>query len=226
MSEKRAFRDGLYEQFARIGKSLASPKRLELLDVLSQGPRTVEGLAGLIDCSIANTSRHLQVLRQARLVESDKRGLYVYYRLSDAAVSHLMVSLHRLAEKRFSELTPARERMAHMRSEAWRRNRQRFVHGVVRGEFVLLDVRSRDEFSAGHLPGAISIPLRELDQRFVELPRDRQVVAYCRGPYCLSALEAVDLLINQGLDVRHLGAGIAEWRAEGGQVVIIEGSGP
>ena len=226
MSEKRAFRDGLYEQFARIGKSLASPKRLELLDVLSQGPRTVEGLAGLIDCSIANTSRHLQVLRQARLVESDKRGLYVYYRLSDAAVSHLMVSLHRLAEKRFSELTPARERMAHMRSEAWRRNRQRFVHGVVRGEFVLLDVRSRDEFSAGHLPGAISIPLRELDQRFVELPRDRQVVTYCRGPYCLNALEAVDLLINQGLDVRHLGAGIAEWRAEGGQVVIIEGSGP
>jgi len=225
MNDHRAFRDSLYEQFARIGKSLASPKRLELLDLLSQGPRTVEGLAALIDCSVANTSRHLQVLRQARLVESNKRGLYVYYRISDAAVSHLMVSLHRLAENRFSELNQARERMARMRSEAWRRNRQRFVHGVVRGEFILLDVRSRDEFSAGHLPGAISIPLRELDQRFIELPKDRQVVAYCRGPYCLSALEAVDLLVDQGLDVRHLGAGIAEWRAEGGRVVIVEGPG-
>lgn len=221
MVDRRDFLDALYGQFARIGKSLASPKRLELLDLLSQGPQTVESLARHTDCSVANTSRHLQVLRQARLVENSKQGLYVYYRLADPAVSHLMVNLHSLAEKRLSELQQARTRLARQQMESWRKNRQRFVRRVVQGEVLLLDVRRRDEFTAGHLPGAVSIPLGELPNRLPELPRDRRVVTYCRGPYCLSALEAVDLLSGHGLDVRHLGAGIAEWRAEGGAVVVI-----
>ena len=188
---------------------MASPHRLELLDLLVQSPRTVEELARQAHMSIANTSQHLQRLKLARLVIDEREGLYVRYRLADPAVARLWLEL------RAVEVERALDAYRHRRHEFKRISAEELRLRLRTGEVVLLDVRPQAEYEAGHLPGAISIPLDELEHRLSELPPDRTVVAYCRGPYCVYADEALGLLAEQGWDVARLEEGVAEWQLAG-----------
>ena len=212
---QRAFKDQMYAQFARLGRALASPGRLELLDLLAQGERPVEALAREAALSVANASAHLKVLRQARLVESRKDGLHVYYRLADPAVYRLWSALRQVGERQLAEIdrlvaTYAREREqleAISRDELWRR--------LGEGTVAVLDVRPAVEYRQGHIAGARSIPLDELAARLDELDPAREVVAYCRGPYCVFADEAVALLRDRGYAAMRYEEGYPEWAATG-----------
>ena len=214
----------MYEQLARIGKAASAPVRLELMDLLAQGPRTVEALAGELSVSVANASQHLQVLRGARLVEGRKRGLHVEYRLADDHVAAFLLALRTLARARLAELEEAtralidRHGAPGARGEVEELDRATLARRVRRGEVTVLDVRPAEEYRAGHIPGALSIPLPELAGRLRELPRRREVVAYCRGPYCVMAAEAVALLRRRGYRAHRLEDGIGDWRARGGRV--------
>lgn len=208
-------KQAIYEQLARISRALASPRRLELLDVLTQAPRTVESLARETHQSLANASRHLLLLRAARLVESEKSGLFVTYRLAEPAVSDFFLSLRRLAELRLADLERARRDYLRGRDRLEAVDREALLARVARGEVVVLDVRPREEYRAGHIPGALSVPLKELESRLAELPVDREIVAYCRGPYCVFALEAVEILSARGLRAARLDEGVLEWRGRG-----------
>lgn len=212
---KRRFKDTIYEHFARVGKALSSPKRLELLDLLSQGPRTVEALAEAADLSMANASQHLQVLRAARLVETDRQGLYVRYRLADAEVAALWLRLRALGESRLAEIEATRRDFLSSLGALEPVDQDELRRRVLQGEVTVLDVRPVEEFEAGHLPGARSIPVGELQRRLGELPPGREVVAYCRGPYCVYAVEAVQILRANGLVAHRLEDGPPDWRAEG-----------
>ena len=214
-AEKRRFKDDHYEQLARVGKALASPKRLELLDLLAQGPRTVEALAEAAELSLANASQHLQVLRAARLVSSDKQGLYVTCTLAGPDVGALLVQLRGLATARLAELEALHRDFlaAHGALEAV--DRQELLRRALAGEVTVLDVRPAEEYARGHLPGARSMPLGELARRLHELPTDREIVAYCRGPACVFALDAVALLRASGLVAHRLDEGPPDWRARG-----------
>ena len=220
MSSARQFKDAIYGQLARIGKSLASGPRLEILDVLCQGPRTVEALARQVGQPIANTSHHLQVLRRARLVESDKAGVHVTYRLADDEVCVFFRSLRCLAEARLLEIEEVTSRFLESRAGMEAVDREALVERVRRGEVTVLDVRPPEEYRAGHIPGAVSIPLSDLERRLAELPRDREVVAYCRGPYCVMALDAVEVLRKSGFAAARLDEGVPDWRARGLPVEI------
>jgi rhodanese-related sulfurtransferase/DNA-binding transcriptional ArsR family regulator len=211
----RRFKDSVYEQQARIAKATAAPKRLELLDLLCQGPRTVEALASQASLSVANTSQHLQVLRAARLVETEKKGLYVEYRLADEGVARFFVSLRELAEARLAEIDQVTRMYLGGSDGLEPVDGGELLERAGRGEVTVLDVRPKQEFDAGHLSGAVSIPVGELSERLAELPRDREVVAYCRGPYCVMALEAVQLLREQGFSARRWEQGVADFRAHG-----------
>ena len=220
MNEHRLFKDKLFEQFARVGKALANPHRLEILDLLAQGERTVEDLAREAGMSVANTSRHLQELRAARLVEVRREGLYGYYRLADERVFAAWRAIRDLGEARLAEIDRlvgsyltdrdsleavcAEELLAKMREE-----------GVE-----VLDVRPEDEYRAGHIPGARSVPVERMEAYLEEIPRDREVVAYCRGPYCVFSDEAVALLRSRGYRARRLREGLPDWRAAGLPVEI------
>jgi len=214
-SPARRFKNAIYEQFARVGKALASPHRIELVELLAQGPRTVEALSRMADMSLANTSAHLQVLRGAGLLEATKEGLFVTYRLSDPKVAELLLVLRNVAETRLAEVAKTtREFLAENAllepvDEAALRRR------VTKGEVTLLDVRPPEEYEAAHIPGALSVPLPELAKRISELPRRREVVAYCRGPYCVLAVEAVKLLRRKGFRAVRLEDGILDWAALG-----------
>ncbi len=211
----RKFKDDVYDQFARIGKAVSSPKRLEILDLLCQGERTVEVLAREAGTTVANASRHLQILRSARLVEAEKRGLFVTYRLADQAVCDFFHSLRKLAGSRLAELD-AIVRAFMTRPESLEPvDRSSLLERVRDGRVVLLDVRPAEEYRAGHLPGARSVPLRELTHRLAELPRGRKIVAYCRGPYCVRAIEAVEILRARGFRASRLADGPPDWRALG-----------
>lgn len=212
------FKAAIYEQLARIGKAVSSPARLELLDLLAQGPRTVETLARLTGQSVANTSHHLQVLRRARLVEADKAGLYVTYRLADTAVSTFFLHLRRLAEARLAEIEHITRQFLHDRGALESVDRAELLRRVRSGAVTILDVRPREEYRAGHIPGAVSVPLPELKKRLPELPKNRDIVAYCRGPYCVMAIEAVELLRQRGFRAYRLEDSIADWRARGWRV--------
>lgn len=214
----RRFKDAIYDQFSRVGKALAAPKRIELLDVLCQGPRTVESLAGEVAMSVANASQHLQILRAARLVDTEKRGLYVEYRLADDRVCHLLQSLRELAESRLVEVAEVTRRFLEERDALEEVDRQELLRRVRRGEVTLLDVRPPEEYGAGHIPGARSVPLSELRTHIRRLPRNRDIVAYCRGPYCVMAVEAVALLRKHGFRAHRMEEGVVEWRALGGRV--------
>lgn len=214
----RRFKDSIYEQLARIGKAASSPKRVELLDLLCQGPRTVESLAELAGIPVANASQHLQVLRAARLVETRKRGLYVEYRLADDEVSRFFVSLRSLAEARLAEVAQVSRAYFEGRGTIEAVGGDELLRRVRRGEVTVIDVRPADEYRAGHVPRALSIPVDELKARFKELPRDREVVAYCRGPYCAMAVEAVELLCKKGFKAQRMELGVADWRARGWRV--------
>ncbi len=216
--EHRELKDRIYPQFARIGQALASERRLELVDLLAQSPRHVDSLAQETGMSVANVSQHLQVLRAANLVEAERQGNMTVCRLSDPAVVHLWLALRGVAESRLSELKEiARELPSRRDATVVSRDE---VREFLKGKAVLLDVRSRREFEAGHLRGAINIPIDELSDRLTELPRDYRVVTYCRGPYCLVADEAAELLRANGFEVARLEGGWPEWQSEGRPVQI------
>ncbi len=215
---QQRFTDTIYAHFARIGKAVSAPKRLELLDLLCQGPRTVEALAQLSAISVANASQHLQVLRAARLVDAEKKGLHVEYRLADQEVSRFFVALRQLATSRLAEVDQV------SRAYFERRNTMEAVAGdellrrVKSGEVTVIDVRPVEEYRAGHIPGALSVPVGELKARLKELPKDRDIVAYCRGPYCVMAVAAVELLRKKGFTAHRMEQGVVDWRARGWRV--------
>lgn len=211
----RRFKDSMYEQVARVAKALSAPKRLELLDLLGQGPRTVEALANQAELSIANASQHLKILRGANLVEAQKLGSYVEYRLSDEGVGRFTVGLRELAESRLAEVERLSRDYWQSRGALEPVDSEELVRRVRRGDVTLVDVRPPEEFRAGHLPGALSIPVADLRARLAELPPGRQVVAYCRGPYCAMAVEAVEVLRRKGFEAHRLELGVLEWRARG-----------
>lgn len=211
----RQFKDAIYEQLARIGKSLGSGPRLEILDILCQGPRTVDALAKQVGQSVANTSHHLQVLRRARLVGAEKEGVHVTYRLADEEVCTFFRALRGLAESRLLEIEQVTREFLQGRGSLEPVDRDALVARVRSGAVTLLDVRPEEEFRAGHLPGAVSVPLGDLERRLAELPRDREVVAYCRGPYCVLAVEAVELLRARGFEAIRMEEGVPDWRARG-----------
>lgn len=217
-SSHRQFKDTLYEQLARLGKATSAPKRLELLDLLCQGPRTVEGLAAQASISIANTSQHLKILRAARLVEAEKKGLYVEYRLAGDDVCRFFVALRGLAQTRLAEVEQVTRVYFEERGALEAVQGQELMRRVKAGEVTVLDVRPAEEYRAGHIPGALSIPVGELKTRMKELPKGRAVVAYCRGPYCVMAVEAVALLRKKGFQAHRMEEGVVDWRARGWRV--------
>jgi rhodanese-related sulfurtransferase/DNA-binding MarR family transcriptional regulator len=221
---QRRFKDAVYDELARIGKATSAPKRLELLDLLCQGPRTVEKLAEQAGLSVANASRHLQVLRAARLVEAEKRGLYVEYRLADDEVCRFSVALRKLAEARLAEVEQITRAYFGDRDTLDRIEGGELMRRVRAGEVTVLDVRPVDEYQAGHIPGAISVPVGELKTMLGQIPRSREVVAYCRGPYCVMAVEAVELLRKEGFRAHRMEQGVADWRARGWRIERARGA--
>lgn len=211
MDNARHVKDTLYEQVARIGKAVSSPKRLELIELLSQGEKTVDALSQETAISMKLASAHLRELRNARLVTTERRGKHIFYRLADQSVADLWVSIHTLAEERLIELQLALQAIATQPNDLVPSNRDTLIKMARSGEVVVLDVRPSIEYLTKHLPFARSIPLDELYQRLAELPKDRPIVAYCRGPYCLMAKDAVALLRQEGFSSVHLRDGVAEW---------------
>ncbi len=215
MTAKRLHKDALYQQVARIARAVASPKRLELIELLAQAPKSVERLAAEAGISIKLASAHLKALRGARLVATERQGKYVIYRLADGEVAHLWVQLRVLAEDRLFELQDALRRLTAAGGEWRAAGRAELLRQARAGEVILLDVRPADEFAQRHLPFARSLPLAELRARLAELPEDKPIVAYCRGPYCLMSADAVRLLRRKGYQATELHEGVAEWAAAG-----------
>lgn len=211
----RDFKDRLYGQLARLGKALSSPQRLEMLELLAQGERTVDSLATEIGLSLANTSQHLQALRQAALVESRKEGLFVHYRLADPDVFELSKVIRSVAERRLAEF----ERLVHEhfadRMDAEAVPMDELLKRARSKQVVILDTRPAREYLAGHIAGAISVPVDDLQRRLKALTRGKEYVAYCRGPYCVYADRAVEILRANGRRARRLVEGFPEWRSAG-----------
>jgi rhodanese-related sulfurtransferase/DNA-binding transcriptional ArsR family regulator len=206
-------KDDLFAALALPAKASSSPRRLELLDLLGQAPRTVEALAEQTSMSIANTSQHLQVLRAAGLVRAEKEGLYVTYRLASAAVVDLLAALRRVAEAHVDELAEAKRALLLDAADLTPVSGKDLLQRARSGEVVLLDVRPREEFASAHLPHALSVPIDELARRLDELPKATEIVAYCRGPYCVYAAQAVRLLRRRGFHASRLEDGVREWQA-------------
>ena len=217
-SPHRDFKDTIYDQLSRLGKAIAAPKRLELLDLLCQGPRTVEALAEQAAVSVANASQHLQVLRAARLVDAEKKGLYVEYRLADEEVCRFFVALRGLGQARLAEMEQVTRQYFERRGAMEAVDTDELLRRVKSGEVTVLDVRPSEEYRAGHIPGALSIPVGQLKARLKDLPKRREIVAYCRGPFCVMAAEAVELLRKKGFKAHRLEHGVADWRARGWRV--------
>jgi rhodanese-related sulfurtransferase len=211
----REFKDRLFEQFARIGKALASPKRLEIVDLLAQGERTVEELARETAMSVASASQHLQVLKAARMVEARRDGLYAHYRLADEDVFRTWQTVRALAESRLSEVDGVVAAYLEDRDALEAVDATQLMERLTTGSVVVLDVRPEEEYRAGHIPGALSVPVHTLEAALQTLPRDREIVAYCRGPYCVFSDEAVALLRSRGYQARRLRQGLPDWRAAG-----------
>jgi rhodanese-related sulfurtransferase/DNA-binding transcriptional ArsR family regulator len=212
----QAAKSALFDEFARAAKALASGRRIELLDVLANGERTVEALAGEVGLSVANASQHLQILRQAGLVTSRRQGTSVHYRLAAPEVFQLWQALRSLAASRLAEVERLAATYLGDRDQLEPVTREELARRLQDGDHVMvLDVRPAAEHAAGHLPGAVSIPVGELRRRLAELPRDREVVAYCRGPYCAFAHDAVAVLREAGFSARRLEDGLPEWEAAG-----------
>ena len=218
----RHVKDALYAQVARIGKAVCSPKRLELIDLLCQGEKPVERLAAEAQISLKLVSAHLKELRLAHMVESRKEGKNVYYRLTGASVADFWVAIRSLAEDRLLELRAALAKLAENAHELTPISRDELLARAKQGEVVVLDVRPPSEYTSGHLPYARSMPMDELKKRLAELPRDKPIVAYCRGPFCLMSMEAVAYLNQQGLHAVRFEEGVAEWRAHGLPVEVEE----
>lgn len=221
-SPGRQFKDAIYEQFSRIGKAVSSPKRLELLDLICQGEKTVETLSRETALTLANTSQHLQTLKAARLIKAEKEGLYVKYRLADEMVCAFFRSMRLLAEHRLAEVDLIKRRFLDGRQGMEPVNREDLLRRVAEGGVTLLDVRPADEYQAGHIPGALSVPLGQLKEILADLPAGQEIVAYCRGPYCVLAMQAVDVLRARGINAVRLEASVQDWRAMGLPVEIGE----
>lgn len=215
----RALKDLLYEQVARVGKALASPKRLEMLEMLAQGEKAVETVAADVAIGVKLASAHLKALKEARLVQSRRDGKRMVYRLSGADVAQLGMTLRQVAEEHLVELRVALRQMMAEPDRLSSVERKDLMARARRGEVIVLDVRPQSEFDTAHLPYARSLPLRELAQRLAELPRDVEIVAYCRGPFCLMSDEAVKLLRARGLRARKIFDGVNEWQAAGLPVI-------
>ena len=211
----RSLKDLLYAQVARVGKALASPKRLEILEMLAQGEKAVETVAAEVAIDVKLASAHLKALREARLVQVRREGKRMIYRLSGGDVAQLGVMLRQVAEEHLLELRMALQQMMAEPDRMTQVGRKELLAQAKRGEVVVLDVRPPEEFDAAHLPFARSVPLPELAQRLAELPRDVEIVAYCRGPFCLMSDEAVKLLREHGYRARKTFDGVSEWRAAG-----------
>jgi rhodanese-related sulfurtransferase len=211
----REMKDPLYEQFARIGHAIASPKRIELLDLLTQGPKTVEVLAEQASLPIKNTSAHLRVLRQARLVETRRERTHVHYRLPDERVFHLLRALKELAHARLAEVEQVTSLFLTKRDALEPVSLPELRRLLRAGEVTVLDVRPRAEYEAAHIAGALSIPVAELKKRLGEVPKGREVIAYCRGRYCVYSVDAVGILREHGYRARRTDEGLPEWKAEG-----------
>jgi rhodanese-related sulfurtransferase/DNA-binding MarR family transcriptional regulator len=205
----------LFEQFARVGRAVSAPLRLAILDVLAQSERTVEEIAREIGTSVANASQHLRQLRAARLVSSRRDGQSIYNRLADENVLRLWQIIREVGEARYAEIDEVVRIYFKDRKSMRSVGADELLEMMRAGEVIVLDVRPAGEFAAGHIPGARSIPLKELERRLRELPKRRQIVAYCRGPYCVLSDDAVRLLSNKGYRVARLNIGLPEWRLLG-----------
>ncbi len=212
---KRTLKDLLYEQVARIGKAVSSPKRLELLDLLAQGEKTVDVLATELSADIKLISAHLKALKEARLVTFRREGKYVVYRLTGGDVAGLVVNMRQVAQEHLLELRMALDQMMADPTQLASVGREALLEQARQGEVIVIDVRPQAEYEAAHLPFARSMPITELEKRLSELPTDKDIVAYCRGPFCLLADEAVALLGERGYRVRKILDGVSEWQAAG-----------
>jgi rhodanese-related sulfurtransferase/biotin operon repressor len=211
----RQFKDRLYGQFARIGKALGNPARLEVLELLAQSERTVDSLAAELGLSTANASQHLQVLRAAGLVETRREGLFIHYRLADEAIVSLSGALRTVAERRLAGLERLIRDEFKNRADTEAVGLEELLQRARRDDVVILDTRPTQEYRAGHIPGALSVPVDELKARLRKLPKSKEYVAYCRGPYCVYADRAVELLTASGRRARRLKEGFPEWKAAG-----------
>lgn len=214
MTNHRLIKDSLYELVACVAKAAASPKRLELIELLCQAPKTVEVLAKEANISMKLASAHLKGLRNARLVETERRGKYIVYRLASQDVARFWVIIRLLAEDRLAELQEAVKQFRTTTREWEDNNRDDLLRKAKKGDVVVIDVRPHDEYTAAHLPFARSLPLSELRNRLAELPKRKPIVAYCRGPYCFMAADAAKLLRAKGFDAHVLRDGVAEWAAD------------
>lgn len=213
--KKRELKDLLYEQVARIGKAVASPKRLEMLEVLAQGEKTVEALSVELSIDVKLTSAHLKALREARLVDSRRDGKYICYRLSGQDVAALWVNLREVAEEHLLELRMAVDQMIAQPEKLSSVDRRALMDQAKRGDVIVIDVRPQEEYEAGHLPFARSMPVAELEKRLGELSRRQTIVAYCRGPFCMLSDEALKLLRARGYKASKILDGVSEWQAAG-----------
>ena len=215
MAAHREFKDALYAQFARIGHALASPKRIELLDLLGQGEKTVETIADQLATPIKNTSAHLRVLRQAHLVETRREGTYVYYRPADDDVYRLLRAVESLGHSRLSDVQSVVRSYLDGHDDFEPVSFKELRALMRDGGVTVVDVRPAAEYEAGHIPGALSVPVPELKKRLREIPKNREVIAYCRGRYCVYSLEAVTFLRKNGYRARRTQDGLPDWRAAG-----------
>lgn len=211
----REFKDLIFEQFAKIANAFASPKRLEIIDILAQGERDVESLARYTNMTVANTSRHLQILKNARLVEIRREGVRIYYRLADKEVVKCWLALRSLAEKRTAEIREIARMFFESRDTLEPISIKELLKRMENEEVVMIDVRPSEEYKSGHIPGAISVPLSELKDKLKGIPKDREVIAYCRGPYCVLSAEAMTILKEAGIKAVRLKEGLPEWKEAG-----------
>lgn len=205
----------VFVNLARVGTALSSPTRIEFLELLAQSERSVEQLATLTGATVANTSQHLQKLRQAGLIVGRKEGLYVYYRLAGDEVVEMLSAMSRVGEAYVAEVERIVRLYFAKKDELEAIPAREVLERARKGLVTVLDVRPPEEYAAGHVPGAINIPVHDLEKRIKELPKRREVIAYCRGPYCLMSFEAVEKLRKKGLRARRLENGLPEWRAAG-----------
>lgn len=213
--DARFLKDRLYTQLARLGHAVSTPKRIELLDLMAQGEKTVEQLAEQAATPLKNTSAHLRVLRQARLVETRRDGQRVWYRLADEHVAAFLAALQRLGRQRYAEVREVVEAYLDRRDQLEPVPPGELRRRIRHGDVTLIDVRPADEFAAGHISGALSLPVTELPRRMRELPKEKEIIAYCRGPFCVYAVEAVELLRRRGFRARRFVEGLPAWRARG-----------
>ena len=215
-------KQALYEQFAAVAKALGNPQRLELIEHLAQGPRSVDALAGKLGLPIANVSQHLQAMRRAGLVTSERDGKFIRYSLTDASVLAAFAAVRTVAERHSAEVQRVVQGWFQRRDDMEPVSREELASRLDSGAVTVIDVRPADEFALGHLPGAVSVPLSELESRLPDLATDREIVAYCRGPWCVMSFEAVAELRKRGFNARRLEDGLPEWQAAGMTVELTE----